>query len=87
MQGIFCGVHGLIPYQSEDMYTGNTLFFSRRDNSAVKDTAVGSDLIRELLLITNKITMSIQEWEAFILVSIFYGLASKRELRQWVRKL
>lgn len=66
---MLCGVRGFIPYQREDITPGIQLFFSRKDNSAV-----GSDLISELVLITNKITMTIKEWEARLLVSIFYGL-------------
>lgn len=40
----------------------------------MEDTATGPDLIRELALITNKLTMTIKEWEACISASIFLRL-------------
>lgn len=55
------------------MKTGNIRFFPNRDNSARENTAEGSDPKGALLLTENKTTPTTKEWEACILVGVFYG--------------
>lgn len=48
----------------------------------VEDATVGSEVIRELVLIANKITMTIEKWESGALVSIFYGISVSFDIWQ-----